>query len=66
MIEPGWSGYADIGVGADSAIYCFYERGGLGDNAFRTAALTLAKFDLAWLTEGKDTLEGTIRRKETK
>lgn len=53
VIEAGWSGYADINVGPDGSIYVFYERGGLDDNHFRSAFLTLAKFDLAWLTNGR-------------
>ncbi|MCW5962556.1 MAG: exo-alpha-sialidase [Bryobacterales bacterium] len=57
VLDSGWSGYADINVGADGSIYCLYERGGLGDNHFRTAYLTLVKFDLAWLTDGKVKLE---------
>lgn len=57
VIEPGWSGYSDLTVGKDGAIYCFFERGGLGDNHFRTASLTLVRFDLEWLTDGKDSLE---------
>ncbi len=57
VIDRGWSGYADINVGPDGSIYCFYERGGLGDDHFRTAFLTLVKFDLEWLTDGKTKLE---------
>lgn len=57
VIEPGWSGYSDLTVGADGSIYCFFERGGLGDNHFRTAFLTLARFDLEWLTDGKDSMK---------
>ena len=53
-IEPGWSGYSDLASAADGTIYLLYERGGLGDNHFRTAALTLARFNLEWLTNGKD------------
>lgn len=56
VIEPGWSGYSDLTVGADGSIYCFFERGGLGDNHFRTAFLTVARFDLEWLTDGKDSM----------
>ena len=55
-IEPGWSGYSDLAVGKDGSIYCFFERGGLGDNHFRTAYLTLARFDLEWLSGGRDSL----------
>jgi sialidase-1 len=57
VIDAGWSGYADINVGPDGSIYCLYERGGLGDDHFRTAYLTLVKFDLEWLTDGKSKLE---------
>lgn len=56
-IEAGWSGYADISVGADGRIHVFYESGGIGDDHFRSAALTLATFSLEWLSEGGDRLE---------
>ncbi len=56
-LETGWSGYSDIAVAKDGTILCLYERGGLGDDHFRSAALTLARFDLAWLTDGKDRLK---------
>ena len=39
------------------AVPGLFERGGLGDNRFRTASLTLVRFDLEWLTDGKDSLE---------
>lgn len=52
-IEAGWSGYSDLAVARDGTILCLYERGGLGDDHFRTAALTLARFNLEWLSEGK-------------
>jgi sialidase-1 len=45
-LEPGRSGYSDLAAGPGGAIHCFYER----DGRF----LTLATFDLAWLTDGKD------------
>jgi sialidase-1 len=57
VIDAGWAGYADISVGPDGIIHVIYERGGLGDDHFRTAFLTLASFDLEWLTEGAATLE---------
>lgn len=53
-VEPGWSGYSDLAVARDGTILLLYERGGLGDDVFRTQALTVARFDLAWLTDGKD------------
>jgi len=52
-IEPGPSGYSDLAAGPDGAIYCFYERGA-SDNQYQTRFLCVAKFDAAWLTDGKD------------
>lgn len=37
-------------------IYCFYERGGLEANYFKSAYLTLARVNLEWLTGGGDGL----------
>jgi sialidase-1 len=53
-LEDGWSGYSDLAVLKDGTVLCFYERGRLNDNHFRTAALTVARFNLEWLTGGKD------------
>jgi sialidase-1 len=53
-LEPGASGYSDLAVLADESIFCFYERGGAGDTPSRTRSLTLARFDLDWLTRGAD------------
>jgi sialidase-1 len=58
VLEPGFSGYSDLAVGPDGMIYCFYERGSTdGKNIFRTGALCLARFNLEWLTEGKDSFD---------
>jgi len=54
VLEPGFAGYSDLAAGRDGWIYCFFERGGLGDNHFRSAYLTLARFNLEWLTGEKD------------
>ena len=56
VLDAGISAYSDLAVGPDKAIYCFYERGGLGEDHYRTQYLTLARFDLAWLTDGEDQL----------
>jgi Neuraminidase (sialidase) len=56
-IEPGISGYCDLTVGSDGFAYCFYERASVDDSAYRPAYLTVAKFNLEWLTEGKDSFE---------
>ncbi len=56
ILEPGASGYSDLAVGPDGAIYCFYERGS-GKDQFDTRSLTLARFNLEWLSEGADRLK---------
>lgn len=56
VLEPGIAGYSDLAVGADSSIYCLYERGGLSGNHYHTAGVTVAKFSLQWLTDGQDSL----------
>lgn len=60
-IEPGPSGYSDLAVGPDGSIYCFYERG-QAKNHYQTRYLTLAKFNLAWLTDGQDEFSPTASR----
>jgi sialidase-1 len=47
-IEPGTSGYCDLAVGQDGTIYCLFERGP------KARTLSLAKFNLEWLTDGRD------------
>jgi len=56
VLEPGISGYADLAVGPGGTIYCLYEHGGVEGNAFDSAYLTLARFNLEWLTDGRDSL----------
>ncbi|MBC8166222.1 MAG: exo-alpha-sialidase [Bryobacteraceae bacterium] len=56
VLEPLHSGYSDLGVAPDGTILCLYERGGLENNSMKTAHLTVARFNLEWLTDGKDSL----------
>jgi sialidase-1 len=57
-IEPGFSGYSDLAVAADGTILLFYERGSTdGANNYKTGLLTVARFNLEWLTDGKDSLK---------
>jgi sialidase-1 len=56
-IERGRSGYADIAVAQDGTILCLYERGHNPDNLLNTRLLTVARFNLEWLTDGNDTLK---------
>ena len=51
-IEPGPSMYSDIAVTHSGTILCFYGRG--TKPGFAGAGLTLARFNLEWLTDGKD------------
>lgn len=57
-IEPGFSGYSDLAVAKDGTILIFYERGSTdGKDNYRTGSLTVARFNLEWLTDGKDALK---------
>lgn len=51
-IEEGFSAYSDIGVTPTGTILCFYGRSSKA--GFAGDRLTLARFNLAWLTDGKD------------
>jgi sialidase-1 len=55
-LEPGMSGYSDLAAGPDGTIYCFYENSSTDGGMFRTGRLTLARFNLEWLTDGKDSI----------
>lgn len=65
-IEPGSSGYSDLAVGADGTIYCLYESPRSGGNLSRNTTLMLARFNLEWLTEGKDSMTETKRKGKTR
>lgn len=52
-IEPGWSAYSDIAVTPRGTILCFYGTG--SKSGFAGDRLTLARFNLEWLTDGRDT-----------
>lgn len=52
VLEVGRAGYADLAVGADGTIFCIYEEG----KARYDEHLTVARFNLEWLSEGKDQL----------
>ena len=57
-IEPGFSGYSDLAVAKDGTILLFYERGSTdGANIYKTGSLTVARFNLEWLTDGMDALK---------
>jgi sialidase-1 len=55
VLDAGWSGYSDIAVTKDGTILCFYGRGDAKDfGGYAFNQLTLARFNLEWLTDGKD------------
>lgn len=61
VLEPGISGYSDLAVGPDGTIYCFYERDGVESNHYDPKHLCVARFNLEWLTDGKETLKTTTK-----
>lgn len=55
VLDAGGSGYSDIGVAKDGTILCFYGRGDAKDfGGYAFNHLTLARFNLEWLTNGAD------------
>lgn len=58
-LEAGSSAYSDLAVLPDGTILCFYERGRAAEGDRKASAygwLTLARFNLEWLTDGKDSI----------
>ena len=53
-VEAGWSAYSDIAVTKAGTILCFYGSG--AKPGFAGDALTLARFNLEWLTDGRDSI----------
>jgi sialidase-1 len=51
-IEEKWSAYSDIAVTQNGTILCFYGRGEKAN--FAGDRLTMARFNLEWLTDGAD------------
>jgi sialidase-1 len=55
LLEPGFSGYSDLATLGDGTILCFYERRSTDEkSSTKTGLLTVARFNLPWLTDGKD------------
>lgn len=54
-LEPGQSAYSDLAV-RGGEILCLYENASVDGSDYRTGRLTLARFNLEWLTSGKDSL----------
>ena len=56
IIECDLSSKSILAIGKDYTIYCFYERGSASGSDFDTSFLCLARFNIEWLTDGKDTI----------
>jgi sialidase-1 len=56
VLEPGRAGYSDLAVGPDGTIFCLYESGTTDGDMYRTGYLRLARLNLEWLTDGKDSI----------
>ena len=50
------SSYSDLCIAKDGTICCLYEKGGKGGVSYYSGIITFARFDLEWLTDGKDDL----------
>jgi sialidase-1 len=48
-LDPGPAGYADVAALPDGSLLCLYERGRYPGPQGGVAALTLARFDIAWV-----------------
>jgi sialidase-1 len=55
-IEPGSSGYSDMAVLPGGTILCYYETGTGESGSFPNRRLVLTRFNLEWLTAGKDSM----------
>jgi sialidase-1 len=57
VLEAGAAGYSDLAVLPDGDILCLYEKGKEHASGFQTESLTLAKFNLEWLTNKRDSMK---------
>lgn len=60
-IEPGWSAYSDIAVTPAGTILCFHGRS--EKPSFAGDRLTVARFNLEWLTQAQAQVEAQAREK---
>ena len=55
-VEAGIAGYSDLAVLPDGTVLCLYESGSAQPGGFPNRLLVLARFNLEWLTGGKDSM----------
>ncbi len=63
VVEEGPSGYSDVGVLPDGSMLCIYECGKLG-GMFATKSVSVAHFNLEWLTDGRNALPTSNARSD--
>jgi sialidase-1 len=56
VIEEGPAGYSDLAMGADGTLFCLFEKGAAPD-AYHPKTVTLARFNLEWVSGEQDRLE---------
>jgi sialidase-1 len=54
VIEAGPAGYSDLALGLDGMIYCLFEK---GSDAFKPRTISLARFNLEWVSGLQDSLK---------
>lgn len=55
-VDAGYSGYSDLAVLPDGTILLLYERSEEGARQFAPVELSLVRFNLEWLTNGRDSM----------
>ena len=59
VLNPGYSGYSDLAIANNHTILCLYETDGC-------SKVTLARFNLEWLTDVKDSVRARMKRARMK
>jgi sialidase-1 len=54
VIDPGVAGYSDMAMAPDGTLLCLYEKGSVNGSQTANSSLSLVRFNLAWLTDGRD------------
>lgn len=56
VVDPGRSSYSDMTMLPDGTILCLYEHG-YTPNPFNSRYVSVVRFNLEWITDGKDSLK---------
>ena len=64
MVYKGSSGYSNLAIAPDMSILCLYSKdivwGSISDYPGPDATVSVARFDLEWLTDGADSLQKKV------